>query len=111
MVATSACSESSDSGAEAEGEHAAAARSEVDPADLEDEDPVRAARHGSAERDRVHDAAVEEVLVADPGRGYRGQFSKRLVAEGFARTEMPCRAGGAEIESKGRILRFTRTAV
>ncbi|MBB6093208.1 putative nicotinamide N-methyase [Povalibacter uvarum] len=58
-----------------------------------------------------HAQPAAEVLVADPGRGYRGQFSKRLAAEGFARTEMPCRAGGAEIESKGRILRFTRTAV
>jgi predicted nicotinamide N-methyase len=58
-----------------------------------------------------HAYPAAEVLVADPGRGYRGQFSKRLATEGFTRTQMPCRAGGVEIESKGRILRFTRTAV
>lgn len=58
-----------------------------------------------------HAKPAAQVLVADPGRGYRGQFSKRLATEGFVRTQMPCRAGGPEIESKGRILVFTRTAV
>ncbi len=46
------------------------------------------------------------VLVADPGRGYRGPFSKRMVAQGYVRTELPCRAGGPDIEAKGRILQF-----
>ncbi len=48
------------------------------------------------------------VLVADPGRGYRGQFSKRLAAQGYARTELRCRAGGPQIEAKGRLLQFVR---
>ena len=39
-----------------------------DAADLEDEDPVGAERDGAAHGDRVHDAAVDEVLVADPDR-------------------------------------------
>lgn len=49
-----------------------------------------------------------QVLIADPGRGYRGQFTRRLATLGFARSEAPCRAGGPEIELKGRILTFTR---
>ncbi|HMN44539.1 MAG TPA: hypothetical protein PKE27_08205 [Povalibacter sp.] len=50
------------------------------------------------------------VLIADPGRGYRGQLGKRLEAQGYARTELRCRTGGPEIEAKGRILQFTRPA-
>ena len=37
----------------------------VDPADLEHEDPGGAELHRTPERDRVHDAAVQVVLVAD----------------------------------------------
>ena len=52
------------------------------PADLEHEDPVGAQRDGPAERDRVHDAAVEVVLVADLGRrqqpGYGGARHDRV---------------------------------
>lgn len=55
-----------------------------------------------------HAQPAAQVLIADPGRGYRGQLGKRLVAAGFTRSEMPCRAGGPEIESKGRILSFSR---
>ena len=55
-----------------------------------------------------HAARHAQVMVADPGRGYRGQFSKRLTAQGYTRTEIRCRAGGPEIESKGRILHFVR---
>ena len=40
----------------------------VDAADLEHEDPVGAALDGPADRDRVHDAAVEVVLAVDDGR-------------------------------------------
>lgn len=58
-----------------------------------------------------HAQPTAQVLIADPGRGYRGQLSKRLAAEGFARTEMPCRAGGSEIEARGRILSFTRSTL
>ena len=40
----------------------------VDAADLEHEDPVGAALDRPADRDRVHDAAVEVVLAVDLGR-------------------------------------------
>lgn len=56
-----------------------------------------------------HAAATAQVLIADPGRGYRGQFTKRMAAQGYSRTELPCRAGGDEIEAKGRILNFVRS--
>ncbi len=55
-----------------------------------------------------HARPTAQVLIADPGRGYRGQLGKRLAAAGFSRAEMPCRAGGPEIESRGRILSFAR---
>jgi ETFB lysine methyltransferase len=48
------------------------------------------------------------VLIADPGRGYRGQFSRRLAEQGYTRTAFPCRAGGAEVQTKGKILSFAR---
>jgi predicted nicotinamide N-methyase len=55
-----------------------------------------------------HAKPQAQILVADPGRGYRGQFSKRMAVQGYVRTELPCRAGGPEIEAKGRILQFAR---
>jgi predicted nicotinamide N-methyase len=55
-----------------------------------------------------HAKPSAELMIADPGRGYRGQFTKRMALLGFERTELPCRTGGAEIELKGRILQFTR---
>jgi ETFB lysine methyltransferase len=55
-----------------------------------------------------HAKPRSELLIADPGRGYRGQFGKRMAALGFERAELPCRAGGPEIERKGRILKFWR---
>jgi SAM-dependent methyltransferase len=58
-----------------------------------------------------HAAPQSQLLIADAGRGYRGQFARRLAAQGFIRTELPCRVGGAEIESRGRILKFERGAV
>ncbi|HKE93741.1 MAG TPA: methyltransferase domain-containing protein [Povalibacter sp.] len=57
-----------------------------------------------------HARTAAQVLIADPGRGYRGQFGKRMAAQGYTRTELPCRAGGPEIEAKGRILKFVRGA-
>ncbi len=57
-----------------------------------------------------HAKPTSELLIADPGRGYRGQFAKRMTALGFDRSELPCRTGGPEIERKGRILRFVRVA-
>jgi len=58
-----------------------------------------------------HANASTRIVIADAGRGYRGQFSKRMAALGYARTEMPCRAGGPEIERKGRILHFARSTL
>ncbi|HEY6643166.1 hypothetical protein [Povalibacter sp.] len=58
-----------------------------------------------------HAKPQAQVLVADAGRGYRGQFSKRMAAQGYERTELACRAGGAEIEARGRILQFARAMV
>jgi predicted nicotinamide N-methyase len=55
-----------------------------------------------------HAKPVARVMIADPGRGYRGQFSKQMASQGYTRIELPCRAGGAEIEARGRILNFTR---
>lgn len=55
-----------------------------------------------------HAKPAARVMIADPGRGYRGPFGKRMASQGFARTELPCRAGGAEVEARGRILQFTR---
>jgi predicted nicotinamide N-methyase len=55
-----------------------------------------------------HAEPTAQIMIADPGRGYRGQFTKRMALLGFERTELPCRAGGAEIELKGRILLFAR---
>ena len=55
-----------------------------------------------------HAKATSQIMIADAGRGYRGQFSKRMAALGYARTEIPCRAGGPDIERKGRILHFAR---
>ncbi|HEY4368286.1 MAG TPA: methyltransferase domain-containing protein [Steroidobacteraceae bacterium] len=51
------------------------------------------------------------VLIADPGRGYRGQFSTRMLAQGYTRTERAFSSDGVEHESKGRILRFDRVSL
>lgn len=54
-----------------------------------------------------HAQPAARVLVADPGRGYRGQFSKLMMAQGYARTEQPFSTNG-EGDAKGRILHFVR---
>ena len=48
------------------------------------------------------------VVIAEPGRGYRGQFSTRMLAQGYTRSEQPFGGDGAANEPKGRILRFDR---
>jgi len=48
------------------------------------------------------------VVIAEPGRGYRGQFSSRMLAQGYTRSEQPFTGDGAVNETKGRILRFDR---
>lgn len=55
-----------------------------------------------------HARPVARILIADPGRGYRGQFSRRMAQQGYARSEQPFRVGGREVEGKGRILNFAR---
>lgn len=50
------------------------------------------------------------VMIAEPGRGYRGQFSSRMIAQGYTRSEQPFSSDGVDHESKGRILRFDRAA-
>jgi hypothetical protein len=48
------------------------------------------------------------VIIAEPGRGYRGQFSSRMLAQGYVRSEQPFGGDGAVNGAKGRILRFDR---
>lgn len=55
-----------------------------------------------------HAKPSARVLIADPGRGYRGQFSKRMLEQGYARSERLFRIDGREVEGKGRILDFSR---
>lgn len=55
-----------------------------------------------------HAKPAARVLIADPGRGYRGPFSKRMAEQGYSRSELLFRAGGREVEGKGRILNFLR---
>lgn len=56
-----------------------------------------------------HAMPAARVLIADAGRGYRGQFSKRLAAQGYTKSERPFLADGRRIESKGRLLDFSRS--
>lgn len=56
-----------------------------------------------------HAAPRSQLLIADAGRGYRGQFARRLAAQGFSLTELPCRIDGVDAESRGRILKFERS--
>ena len=51
------------------------------------------------------------VVITEPGRGYRGPFSTRLLAQGYTRSELPFRLDGIDQESKGRILTFERKAL
>lgn len=55
-----------------------------------------------------HAKPAARILIADPGRGYRGQFSKRMAEQGYTRSELLFRVGGHEVEGKGRILNFVR---
>jgi hypothetical protein len=82
----------------------------VDPADLEHEDPGRAELDGAAERDRVHDAAVEVVLVADLGRrqqpGYGGARDDRVDDAAGVEPVLrgPLDAGRAHLEPDRQLL-------
>lgn len=55
-----------------------------------------------------HAKPVARILIADPGRGYRGQFGKRMAEQGYTRSEQLFRVGGRDVEGKGRILKFAR---
>lgn len=57
-----------------------------------------------------HATPSARILIADAGRGYRGQFGKLLAAQGYAKSERPLLADGQRIESKGRLLEFTRNS-
>ena len=55
-----------------------------------------------------HAKPAARVLVAEPGRGYRGQFSKCLLEQGYTRSEQLFLVDGHEVQGKGRILNFVR---
>ena len=58
-----------------------------------------------------HARPTAEVVLADPGRPQRGQFCRRLAAQGYAATETrrPLTAGERP-PHRGRILTFRRAA-
>ena len=82
----------------------------VHPADLEHEDPVGAAGHRPADRDRVHDAAVEVVLPVDlrraqqPGDRGRGDHRVDHPAAGEPVLGGPLDAGRAALERHRELL-------
>ncbi len=50
-----------------------------------------------------------QILLADPGRSRCGQFSARLAAQGYARTESSLRLTESQVSSpQGRLLNFVR---
>jgi len=61
-----------------------------------------------AEFIRLHAKPSCTVLISEPGRGYRGQFSSKLLAQGYTRSEEPFTGAAAQGEPKGRVLRFDR---
>lgn len=59
---------------------------------------------------QCHATPTACVLIAEPGRGYRGPFSNKMAAQGYTRSEQPFSSDGIEHESKGRLLRFDRAS-
>lgn len=57
-----------------------------------------------------HARPSARVVIAEPGRGYRSQFSKRMAEQGYTRSERLFRIDEREIGGKGRILNFVRLA-
>jgi predicted nicotinamide N-methyase len=56
-----------------------------------------------------HTESAAQVILADPGRARCGQFSSKMNAEGYSRTEQRLNFAGAETASRrGRIMNFTR---
>ena len=57
-----------------------------------------------------HAESTAQVILADPGRTRCGQFSTKMNAEGYRRTEQRLNFTGAETSSRrGRIMSFTRS--
>lgn len=61
-----------------------------------------------AEFIRLHARPSCTVLISEPGRGYRGQFSSKLLAQGYTRSEQPFTGAAAQREPNGCVLRFDR---
>jgi predicted nicotinamide N-methyase len=58
-----------------------------------------------------HARPTSDVLITDPGRGNSGQFTRALIAQGYAATEQRGRMEPDEVPPfRGRILRFHREA-
>jgi predicted nicotinamide N-methyase len=59
-----------------------------------------------------HAKPAAQIIVADPGRSRRGEFTARMVAQGYLRSEPWGRfAGAAGPSLRGRILSFVRGPV
>lgn len=57
-----------------------------------------------------HAATAAEVMVTDPGRGHRTQFSRLLTAQGFDLTEERCPMDDRDTPPyRGRLLHYIRT--
>lgn len=57
-----------------------------------------------------HARPVAQIVIADPGRGYRNRLARLLEVQGYARTEQAFFADAVELASKGRVMTFTRGA-
>jgi len=57
-----------------------------------------------------HAKAVSQIMIADPGRGYRNRLARLLEAQSYTRTEQPFFADEVELVSKGHVMTFTRSA-
>ncbi len=59
-----------------------------------------------------HTNPIAQVILTDPGRTYCGQFSTKMAAQGYTRTERRRHFIGSELlTSRGRILNFIRGEV
>ena len=57
-----------------------------------------------------HTESAANVILADPGRTHCGQFSTRMAAEGYSRTEQRQHFTGADTPAlRGRIMSFARS--
>lgn len=57
-----------------------------------------------------HAESAANVIIADPGRNRCGQFSTKMAAEGYSRTEQPMHFADANTPTpRGRIMNFLRS--